>query len=212
MNKINPERIVLFGGSFNPPGEHHRKILEFLINLGWFHKVIVVPCGPRPEIKKQSLNDVPPEYREKIVRRSFADIYNLGTELVFDLFDLYNEVYTTTDGLQVRYQRKYPNAEIWHYAGSDLVIGGARGKAEIQGWGDSVWEKLNWFIVQRPKYYVLDKDLPPHCQLHEEVADGSSTELRKKLSDGLDEGEVMKRIAPLLEEFNPYAEVVQGGK
>ena len=215
MNTINPERIVLFGGSFNPPGEHHRKILEYLVNYRFFNLVIVVPCGPRPEEEKVSLNKIDPVFRERIIRAAFAEIpgavdfeglKNVDPvhRLRFDMFDLYNSIYTRTLSLQLRYQEEFPQTEIWHYVGSDLVVSGRLGRSEIHGWGSTVWDRLNWFIITREGFELIDEDLPPHCQRHDSVANGSSTEIREQLSDGLDEGEVMERIAPLLKEFNPY--------
>ena len=51
------QRIAVFGGSFNPPGKHHRLIAELLAKD--FDKVLVVPCGPRPD--KATTQEIDPD-------------------------------------------------------------------------------------------------------------------------------------------------------
>ena len=41
------KKIGIFGGSFNPPGKHHRDIVEKLSDF--FDEIIIVPCGGRPD-------------------------------------------------------------------------------------------------------------------------------------------------------------------
>ena len=52
-------RIALFGGSFNPPGTHHREIAEMLARH--FDEVRIVPCGPRPD--KPLVGEMPSIFR-----------------------------------------------------------------------------------------------------------------------------------------------------
>ena len=61
-------RLALFGGSFNPPGLHHRQIAETLARH--FDEVIVIPCGPRPD--KPITNDVEPIHRAALADLTFA--------------------------------------------------------------------------------------------------------------------------------------------
>ena len=75
-----PQRIAVFGGSFNPPGLHHRLVAEALV--GHFDRIIVVPCGPRPD--KLTTNDVETVYRAALADIAFRDLPRVEV----DLFDL----------------------------------------------------------------------------------------------------------------------------
>ena len=76
-------KIAVYGGSFNPPGLHHRHIVQELCRH--FDSVLVVPCGPRPE--KPSNDSIPPVYRA-----AMADVIFSGLPQVeVDLFDLERE-------------------------------------------------------------------------------------------------------------------------
>ena len=73
-------QIAIFGGSFNPPGLHHRQIVEVMSRE--FDSVIVVPCGPRPD--KETVNDVDPVHRAALADIAFRGIDRVQVEL-FDL-------------------------------------------------------------------------------------------------------------------------------
>ena len=111
-----PERIALFGGSFNPPGLHHCVIAEAL--SASFDRVIVVPCGPRSD--KSATNLLPPVYRAAMADMAFGDM----AKVEVDLFDLEQERFTRSHELDVRYRER---GEVWHVVGVDLIKGGASG-------------------------------------------------------------------------------------
>jgi len=147
-------KIAIFGGSFNPPGIHHRGVAEALVPH--FDKIIVVPCGPRPD--KQATNDVEPWHRAAL-----ADITFRGLPKVeVDLFDLELSSFTTNDQFMARYGHL---GELWHVVGADLTAGGARGESAIQRlWdrGQDMWQNLNFCVASREGYELSPADLPPH--------------------------------------------------
>ena len=63
-----PQRIAIFGGSFNPPGLHHRRLAETLARK--FDEVRVIPCGPRPD--KEATNAVPAIFRAALCDITFG--------------------------------------------------------------------------------------------------------------------------------------------
>jgi nicotinic acid mononucleotide adenylyltransferase len=81
-----PDRIALFGGSFNPPGLHHRHIAGRLARD--FDTVLVVPCGPRDD--KATTNLLPPVFRAALADMAFEGMP--GVEV--DLFDLEQDRFT----------------------------------------------------------------------------------------------------------------------
>ena len=63
--------IAVFGGSFDPPGLHHRRIVEEVRKH--FDSVVVVPCGPRPD--KQL--DIEPIHRAALADLTFGEYIRL---------------------------------------------------------------------------------------------------------------------------------------
>ena len=110
------KQIVIFGGSFNPPGLHHRRIAEALAQQ--FDEVIVVPCGPRPD--KQTSNDVDPIFRATLVSICFAGLPRVEV----DLSDLEQAAFSHTAEIDARYASR---GDVWHLVGADMVTGGAAG-------------------------------------------------------------------------------------
>lgn len=166
-------KICIFGGSFNPPHKADKKILDRLTYM--FNKVIVVPCGNRPD--KPSANIVPLHDRMEMVRISFS-----GIKKVFvDFYDFENNVYTPTVSLHERYKKLYPNDEIWHLVGEDIVN-------DIKDWepdGRKIWKELNFLIVKREGYCKIE-GFPPHCEVLEiEDVIGSGTQIRKCVENNI---------------------------
>ena len=178
------QRIAVFGGSFNPPGRHHRQMAERLSRD--FDKVLVVACGPRPD--KSSTQDIDPIYRAALVDLAFRDL----PKVEIDNSDLEHAVFTRTHELQARFEHL---GDLWHVIGADLAAGGAKGESFIHRvWQDGprLWQELNFIVVQRPGYELAPQDYPPRHTLLEFADTGSSTTIREKLyrrenvSDSLD--------------------------
>lgn len=101
------KRIAIFGGSFDPPGLHHYEIAKALSEE--FDKVIIVPCGPRPD--KVSTNDVEAIHRATMVDLTFRNLKNVEVEL----FDLENATFTRTHHLEEKFSQE---GELWHVIGT----------------------------------------------------------------------------------------------
>lgn len=168
------KQIVIFGGSFNPPGLHHRQIAEALARQ--FDEVIVVPCGPRPD--KQAVSDVDPIFRATLAHIGFAGLR--GVEV--DLFDLEQSVFSRTHELDARYARR---GEVWHVVGDELLVGGGDGESFIHKvWqdGSRMWEELRFAVVPNNAATHLSCDLPPkHRMLDVAAVIGSSAEIADKI-------------------------------
>ncbi len=169
-------RLALFGGSFNPPGLHHRQIAGELARR--FDTVLVVPCGPRDD--KGATNLLPPVYRAAMADMAFGDL--AGVEV--DLFDLEQDHFTRSHELDARYADR---GEVWHVVGVDLIKGGATGASEIQrSWarGQWLWQNARFVVLTRPGHVFAKADLPPHAELVELDVPGSSSEIRERLMRG----------------------------
>jgi NAD kinase/nicotinic acid mononucleotide adenylyltransferase len=175
------QRIVVFGGSFNPPGRHHRRIVELLAPQ--FDKMYIVPCGPRPD--KSSTQDIDPIFRAALVDLAFRDL----PRVEIDNSDLEYGIFTRTHELQSRYESQ---GEIWHVIGADIAVDGGKGESLIHRiWqeGPRLWQELNFIVVQRPGYALAPEDLPPRHRIMELDDTGSSTAIREDLFRRRDVGE-----------------------
>jgi len=195
LYKLKKERIVIVGGSMNPPHIPHQIIAKELSEL--YDRVYVMPCGYRED--KSTTNEISIHHRMEMAKIAFRNI----PKVKLDLFDLENNVFTPTYLVQEKYQRLHPDAEIWHLVGQDLIAGGCRNRSEIQTtWnkGSDIWNNLNFLVILRPGYKAKMDDLPPHSEIIEiRGLVGSGTEIRRRVSqgesiDGLVDPEIIKYI------------------
>jgi NAD+ kinase len=165
--------IAVFGGSFNPPGSHHRALAERLAVE--FDEVVVVPCGPRPD--KPITNDVPPTYRAAMVDLTFRAMPKVRV----DLFDLEASTFTRTFELEARYQSE---GEPWHVIGTDLLRGGSSCRSVVHAeWarGAAIWRELRFAVMERAGFAFEPSELPPQHRLVPGAIDGASSLIRERL-------------------------------
>jgi NAD+ kinase len=168
-------KIAIFGGSFNPPGTHHRLVVESLIPH--FDRIIVLPCGPRPD--KPTTNDVDPWHRGALTDIAFRGL----DKVEVDLSDLECAQFTTNDKFADRYGHL---GEIWHVIGSDLSEGGSTGQSAIHRYwelGAEMWNTLNFCVVARAGYSVTEADVPPRGMLVQldTQSSGASSDIRERI-------------------------------
>lgn len=142
-------RIAILGGSFDPPGRHHRELAEQLSAM--FDRVVVVPTGVRPD--RLAATDTAPVYRA-----AMADISFRGLEKVHvDLSDLENQTWTQPRELEARWSRE---GEVWFVVPLELIRGG--GESRLARWwdrADEMWH-LSRFLIMRQPNEPIDIDLP----------------------------------------------------
>jgi len=190
--------LAIFGGSFNPPGLHHLRIVGTL--SAHFDEVVVVPCGPRHD--KPTVNDIEPDHRAAMVDMTFASLESVRV----DPFDLEAATFTKTHNLDTRFSEQ--DLEVWHVVGSDLVSGGRDGTSFIQReWehGPEIWRRLNFAVVTRPGIQLQDEDLPPNHRLFEIDVDGTSSGIRERAfrHESIDDL-VVPRVAAYIERYGLY--------
>lgn len=175
------ERVVLYGGSFSPAHKAHKRIVRELAKH--FDRVFVVPCGARRD--KVSMNTISAEYQIEMVKTAFQD---MPSNVELDLHDLENDIFTPTHLLQKRYEKKFPNMQIWHAVGEDLIAGGGNQNAEIQRvWDEGlrIWQELNFLVIVRPGYGSRTLDLPLSAETMEiEEIICSGALIRKRAKEG----------------------------
>jgi nicotinate (nicotinamide) nucleotide adenylyltransferase len=190
MTATQRKRIAVFGGTFNPPGNHHRRIAEALSQS--FDEVVVVPCGPRPD--KDSDDGIDPIYRATLVHIAFRDLPGVRVEL----FDLENSTFTTTHELATRLQA---DGEVWFVVGTDLLEAREKGASPIrQEWylGETLWQDGAFVVITRAGWSGTVGDLPPRHELIDLKLDGSSSEIRERLFKSED---VKGLLSPAVEAY-----------
>ncbi len=199
--KKHKKRIVIFGGTFNPPGMHHRKIAEGLVKE--FDLVVVYPCDSRSD--KPQINEVPSFHRKEMIKLNFEGLENLE----MDFYDLDNNVFTPTYILNWLFEEKFKDSEIWHAVGGDLIFGGRNENSQIQRvWkkGKKIWQNLNFAAIEC-SYYPLDKrDIPPRSviiRVHD--IHTRSTIIRRYIKHGESlNGLVMPKVKEYINKNNLY--------
>jgi NAD+ kinase len=192
-------KIAIFGGSFNPPGIHHRAVVEALVPH--FDKIIVIPCGPRPD--KPTMNDVEPWHRAALTDITFRGI----PKVEVDLFDLELASFTANDVFESRYGHL---GELWHVIGSELSLGGGNGASVIHlHWncGAELWRDLNFCVMSHDGYEIENADLPPRHQLIRVTAaeSGTSDDIREKIFKRLPYASmVTPDVAAYIERYGLY--------
>lgn len=196
-------KIALFGGSLDPPGMHHCKIV--IAVRGSCDKVIVVPCGSRPDRTAEYARSI---HRARMVEMTFGRL--AGVEI--DFFDIDNATFTPAIELEERY---YLQGEIWHVVGSDWIIGGREGKSVIQtDWrrGEELWQNSRFLIIERAGFGITTSDLPEHHGIFLMGLCGSSSQIRARVANGLSIGGlVVPEVESYIYEHGLYLKDSTGG-
>lgn len=181
------EKIVIFGGAFNPPGNHHIKIAQALSTA--FDKIFIVPCGERAD--KPKVSSISPDHRRTLIKLAFVEL----PKIEIDWRDLEQRIYTPTFFLQKKYEKKFPEAEIWHAIGEDLILGKDGELPEIRRFwirGEEVWQNFNLAVLCFSAR-IEKKYLPSHSMaINLAGLRGRSTLIRRALKNG----EAIDGLAP----------------
>lgn len=198
QNSSRVKRIAIFGGSFNPPGVHHRKIVEMLAVK--FDQVKVIPCGPRPD--KKTTNDIAPLHRAVMCDLTFS---NIASNVSVELFDLENNTFTPNYELQKIYEYE---GEIWHVVGTDIILGGKSGNSDIQQFwvhGKEIWDSFNFVVIKRKDIQIDPNDLPTHSIVFDDDNSGASENIRNKCFNHQSiDGLVVPEVKEYLKRHNLY--------
>jgi nicotinic acid mononucleotide adenylyltransferase len=195
--KENAMQIAVFGGSFNPPGIHHREAVIKLREV--FPLVIVVPCSSH-RTDKTTLSQGSDWHRKEMCQKTFGDIPGVQ----FDFVDLESGHYTRTWRFLDRYKHL---GEVWLYVGSDLLIGGRDNNSVIQReWerGVWLWQHGNFAVSYRSGYSINELDLPPNAVTVAAGIKGSSTEIRQAIAEQNTITGVVPEVAEYIRQYRLY--------
>lgn len=170
------ERIMLFGGSFDPPHEGHKALAMHVVERFEPSKVIVMPCHTQPLKQDKTYVGASAQDRFEMCKLFF----NESIFLVSDHEIKKEEVNYTIDTVQYL-SKQHPHSEIYLLMGEDSF-------ADIEKWKDceTILKNYNIVVVNRRGsnaihhfsyakgvYFVEDFKHP-----------ASATSIRKELIDG----------------------------
>lgn len=191
-------RIAILGGSFDPPGRHHRDLAERLSQR--FDQVVVVPTGMRED--RLGAPDT-----AAVFRAAMADITFRGLPKVsVDLSDLEDQSWTQPSVLEQRFARQ---GEVWFVVPAELIRGGRESRL-ARWWGHyaEMWEKSRFLIMRQPGEPLGD-DLPKQHELFEVPPFLPATELRTRVfnHEPIDDW-VLPEVAAYIERHGLYRGVI----
>ena len=181
-------KIGIFGGSFNPPHNMHKKIGLELIEKGYLDKVIYVPTGD----KYQKNDLISAKNRFQMLKLMIQDNKNL---FVSD-YEIKNKLTYTYQTLSY-FKKKYPNDEIYFICGSDNLL------------NFNTWYNYQ-YILDHYKILVVRRnndEIVKILRKNKNIIDTnisssnlSSTKIRRLISMGKDE-ELLIKLDPAVIEY-----------
>ncbi|MBF0196395.1 MAG: hypothetical protein HQL32_01730 [Planctomycetes bacterium] len=166
--------IAFYGGSFNPPTIAHKAIIEHLLQVPSFEKVIVKPCGVRrdkPELRGSEAR------KKRIIEELSYDTENYHLDLTSLNEDMRPTIIEWNDLCS-----QYSKNRVYIVCGTDLFSLERWGGCQIERWieGQTLYKHAYFYIFQRPGSGELK--LPPHYEMASEFTpiNISSSEQRRK--------------------------------
>jgi nicotinate-nucleotide adenylyltransferase len=185
-------KVLVFGGSFDPPHRGHEALLRAAIERLKPARVLIVPAWLSP-FKED--HGAPPAVRAALAR-AFAKKFPRTS---IDLFELRRRRRAYTYELLAEVRRRHPGAEPWVLIGSDLL-------AQLPEWRrPAALRRASWLVGLRPGAKLR----APHgfrvTPLAGRFPDVSSTEVRARLYCGRPwKRFVPKRVARLIKKRGLY--------
>lgn len=170
------KKIAIFGGSFNPPHNGHKKVLEIVRDAFPCDEIWLLPSGNRKD-KKIDIDDV---HRLALLKLMAKEVDKKGKPhiLVSEIEIKKNKLTTTIDTLEAL-EKEYPYYEFYLVISSEIV-------PEIKKiWhkGEEMFYKGKYIIIERPGSHALHEiELPPTSILLEKdnsMPKISSTSIRQ---------------------------------
>ena len=173
-------RILLYGGSFDPPHRGHERLFRAAVKFLSPDRAFIIPAGRSP-FKEAA----PVSYRDRcaMVRRAFSAFTESGLARLSSFEGRPGISYTYKT---VNYFRGlYPEAELWFLMGSDCLEGFFRWNRK-----EEILSRARLLVGSRPGYSSDGEGSVPFTVLKGNFPGVSSTSLRTAL--------LLKREAPLL--------------
>lgn len=136
------KKLLVFGGSFDPPHQGHLKLLASGIRSLRPWGIVVVPARRSP---LKLPHAVPARHRLKMLRLALAEEIGRKVAIRLDLGELGSSGKSYSYQTLRRLRRRHPERELWFLAGSDCI-------STLRSWKN--WRELvrgyRWLVGHRP--------------------------------------------------------------
>ncbi len=173
------EKIVIFGGAFNPPHIGHAKAIELVLDNFSADEIWVMPSADR----RDKVVGTDGMHRVEMLRAMVRELFPLPKipVSVSDL-EIKRPGLTTTYATKQELETYYPDSEFCFVVGADSA-------ATIKNtWvnGKELFETGKFIILERPGF-EMPEELPPHSTVIPRdisARDISSTKIREIIAAG----------------------------
>ncbi|OGY63295.1 MAG: hypothetical protein A3I89_00030 [Candidatus Harrisonbacteria bacterium RIFCSPLOWO2_02_FULL_41_11] len=172
MNK----KIVIYGGTFNPPHAGHEKVIRILLAESLTDEIWLLPSGDRLDKKISVSGSHRRRMLEILLAKKFSD--SKIPVKISDL-ELRQKPPTYTYKTKKILDKRYPNREFYFAVGTDSLN---QLKSEWQ-YGKELFRHLNFIGIRRSNFPLKEK--PKHLRMLKNKSPAlSSAEIRKLLALG----------------------------
>ncbi|WP_094760133.1 nicotinate (nicotinamide) nucleotide adenylyltransferase [Sedimentisphaera salicampi] len=197
------EKLLLFGGTFDPVHKGHTNILQAAYQQGGFDRAIVLPNAISP--LKTGSPEASNAQRFEMLELAFSGLEWCS---ISDMeFNMPQPSYTVNTLEKLKSEN--PSAQLFWLCGADVI-------KEFHMWyrADKIIELASLAVVKRdsasrPDFAEIEAKLGkklPHIIIDSPLYDISSTEIRRRLSSGNEiSGLVPEAVEQYIKENNVYS-------
>lgn len=189
-------KIALFGGAFNPIGEHHINIANRIINSGIVDEVWIMPC-----YKSMSNKKLEDGYHR--LNMCHIAIHNNNKIKVCD-FEIKHKLIASSYEILEKFYKEYNNGyQFYFLIGADNAI-------NIEKWPDydKTLQMISFIVLPRGDVKINDNAWcckQPHQYLKSiDIENGSSTEIRNDIKSNNKSNLIFEEINKYINEYNLY--------
>lgn len=159
MSKQKHKKIVIYGGSFNPPHIGHAIAIEAVLRNFKCDEIWIMPSSERKDkhIGTAGLHRIK---MLNILIKEFFPAGHASQIIKISKLELDRPALTTTYDTKIELEKLYPKNKFYFLIGSELLW-------DIRyDWvkGNELWENTNFLAIRKPETRIPDK-LPPNIRL-----------------------------------------------
>lgn len=156
------KKIVIFGGSFNPPHIGHKKIIEIVRDSFECDEIWLMPSGNRTDKTMHTTNDhrlnLAHLLAENLKRNRVSTVDKTTPEISVSTIEINRSIPTTTIDTLRELELSHPDFDFYFMISSELV-------PDIRTFwdeGEELFKNTKFIIIERTGSHTLDSlELPP---------------------------------------------------
>jgi len=177
-------KILLFGGSFDPPHRGHERLLRAALNRLRPDRAYIVPAYRSPFKSGHQASPVHRLGLAEVLRNRLPAAWRKRVEI--SSYELRHKRPSYTFQTLRYFRTKHPSAQIWFLTGSDSLASFSRWARHRE-----LQKACHWIVGRRAEARTPRNKLPPHEILPGRFPPISSTDVRCKLIAGLETRDIL---------------------